>query len=70
MWAGAERPFEFESYFWPFGVVEAALRLAGLVDLGRHPVVAPESAVAEHGEEFWQDVREMPAFAIDIARKA
>ncbi|GAA4528648.1 class I SAM-dependent methyltransferase [Amycolatopsis samaneae] len=57
-------PFEFESFFWPPGVVEAALGRAGLTGLRRQPVTVPPDAAAERGEQFWRTVREMPTFAV------
>ncbi|MFE0026614.1 class I SAM-dependent methyltransferase [Amycolatopsis sp. NPDC059021] len=57
-------PFEFESFFWPPGVVEAALGRAGLTGLRRQPVTVPPAAAAERGEQFWRTVREMPTFAV------
>lgn len=63
-------PFEFESYFWPPGVVESALQEAGLTGLRRHPTVVPDDAVAELGEPFWAELRRSPSFAVVTASAA
>jgi hypothetical protein len=58
-------PFDFESFFWPPGVVEAALERAGLGDLTRHPTVVLDD---ERGEDFWAPLRQSPSFAVFTAR--
>jgi SAM-dependent methyltransferase len=57
-------PFAFDSFYWPPGVVEAALDRAGFSDLRRHQTVVPEHAVGERGEEFWAHLRHSPSFAV------
>jgi SAM-dependent methyltransferase len=62
-----EPEFSFDSFFWPPGVVDAALERAGLSGIRRHPTVVPEDAVAERGEEFWAQLRVSPSFAVMTA---
>ncbi|MDT7727809.1 MAG: toxoflavin synthase [Actinomycetota bacterium] len=57
-------PFEFETFIWPPGVVEAALERGRFVGVQRHPVAVPAEAVAERGEEFWADLLASPTFAV------
>jgi len=61
-------PFSFDSFFWPPGVVDAALERAGLTNIRRHPTVVPDGAVAERGEEFWAQLRLSPSFAVLTAQ--
>jgi SAM-dependent methyltransferase len=65
-----EPPFEFESFFWPPGVAEAALERGGFTDLRRQAPVVPEDAVTERGEEFWARLRACPTFAVYSAKPA
>jgi SAM-dependent methyltransferase len=57
-------PFEFESFFWPPGVVEAALARAGLSTIHRQAVVTPPE-----DEDFWRPLRENPTFAVLTATR-
>ncbi|WP_328607743.1 class I SAM-dependent methyltransferase [Amycolatopsis sp. NBC_00345] len=61
---GTEPPFEFESFFWPPGVVEAALARTGLTTVRRQPVVTPPG-----DEGFWRPLRESPTFAVLTAAR-
>src|SRR5215207_2112673 len=54
-------PFEFDSFFWPAGVFDAALSRAGLADVTRHPTVVPDDG---RGEEYWGPLRRSPSFAV------
>ncbi|WP_433271339.1 class I SAM-dependent methyltransferase [Actinosynnema sp. CS-041913] len=63
-------PFEFTGYIWPPGVFEESCAAAGLTGLRRHPVVIPESELAERGPEFWATLRANPMFAVFTARRA
>lgn len=54
-------PFAFDSFFWPPGVVEAALARAGLTDITRHPTEVPDQ---EYGQDFWAALRESPSFTV------
>jgi toxoflavin synthase len=58
-------PFDFESFFWPPGALEAALERAGLRAVTRHATVVPED---ERDEEFWGPLRRSPSFAVLTAR--
>ncbi|MEV1120956.1 methyltransferase domain-containing protein [Actinosynnema sp. NPDC049800] len=60
-----EPPFDFDSFYWLGGVVEAALTRAGLHDVTRHATVIPEDG---RGEEFWGPLRRSPSFAVFTAR--
>jgi toxoflavin synthase len=63
-----EPPFEFESFLWPPGVVEAALARGGFTDVRRHPVTIPAAALEERGEAFWTDLLASPTFAVYTAK--
>ncbi|WP_367128386.1 hypothetical protein [Saccharothrix sp. HUAS TT1] len=54
-------PFDFDSFCWPGGVVEAALDRAGLRDVTRHATVVPDDG---RGEEFRGPLRRSPSFAV------
>jgi SAM-dependent methyltransferase len=59
-----EPPFEFEEFFWPPGVVEAALARTGLTTVLRRPVLTPPG-----DEGFWRPLRENPTFAVLTATR-
>jgi len=59
-------PFDFDSFFWPAGVFDAALSRAGLADVTRHPTVVPDDG---RGEQFWGPLRRSPSFAVFSARR-
>ncbi|MEC3974004.1 class I SAM-dependent methyltransferase [Amycolatopsis sp. H20-H5] len=61
-------PFDFESFYWPPGVVEATLERGGFTGLTRYPVVVPAEALAERGEGFWADLLACPTFAVYRAK--
>ncbi len=63
-----EPPVEFEGFFWPPGVVEAALRDAGFTDMQRQPTKIPEDALVERGPQFWEALLASPSFAVLTAR--
>ncbi|MFE2755716.1 class I SAM-dependent methyltransferase [Actinosynnema sp. NPDC059335] len=58
-------PFEFDSFYWPGGVIEGALARAGLRDVTRHATAVPEDG---RGEAFWGPLRRSPSFAVFTAR--
>lgn len=58
-------PFDFDSFYWPAGVVEAALTRAGLHDVTQHATAIPEDG---RGEEFWGPLRRSPSFAVFTGR--
>lgn len=62
----AEPAFAFDSFFWPAGAFDGALRRAGLVGVRRAPTVVP--ADDERGDEFWSDLRRSPSFAVFTAK--
>jgi SAM-dependent methyltransferase len=57
-------PFAFDSYFWPSGAFDDALRRAGLTKVTRQPTVVPDDG---HGPEFWAALRRSPSFAVFTA---
>ncbi|MBB4965714.1 class I SAM-dependent DNA methyltransferase [Saccharothrix violaceirubra] len=59
-----EPPFDFASYFWAPGAVEAAVARVGLAEPVRHPTVVPAGDPA-----FWADLRRSPAFAVLTTRR-
>ncbi|SEP33535.1 class I SAM-dependent methyltransferase [Amycolatopsis saalfeldensis] len=59
-----EPPWEFESFVWPPGVVEAALARTGLSAVHRQTVVTPPG-----DEGFWRPLRENPTFAVLTATR-
>jgi SAM-dependent methyltransferase len=61
-------PFDFESFFWPPGVVESALERGGFTGLKRYPAIVPPEALAERGEEFWAGLLACPTFAVYRAK--
>lgn len=61
-----EPSFAFDSFYWPVGAFDGALRNAGLTDIIRAPVVIPAD---DRGEEFWADLRRSPSFAVFTARR-
>jgi SAM-dependent methyltransferase len=58
-------PFAFDSYFWPSGAFDDALRRAGLTEVTRQPTIVPDD---EHGPEFWAALRRSPNFAVFTAK--
>jgi SAM-dependent methyltransferase len=54
-------PFDFDSFFWPAGVIDGALARAGLTGITRAPTVVPEDS------EFYADLRRSPSFAVYTA---
>ncbi|MGH3427066.1 MAG: class I SAM-dependent methyltransferase, partial [Mycobacteriales bacterium] len=63
-----ESPVEFEGFFWPPGVVEAALRDVGFTDLQPQPTKVPEDDLAERGPQFWEALLASPHFSVLTAR--
>ncbi|MCP2168915.1 class I SAM-dependent methyltransferase [Goodfellowiella coeruleoviolacea] len=59
-------PFDFASFYWPPGVVDAAVARAGLTDVTRHPTVLPDT---DHDVEFWRQLQQSPTFAVFSARR-
>jgi toxoflavin synthase len=51
-------PFDFELFFWPPGVVEAAVERAGFTDVTRHPTEVPDDS------DFWSALLHSPTFAV------
>ncbi|WP_158888751.1 class I SAM-dependent methyltransferase [Amycolatopsis anabasis] len=62
-------PFDFESYFWPPGVIEASLDRAGFTGVRRHPPEVPPKAMADRGEAFWAPLLANPTFAVLTATR-
>lgn len=63
-----EPSFEFESFFWPPGVVESALQRVGFTDLHRQQTIVPEAEQTARGPEFWEALLANPTFAVLRAR--
>jgi SAM-dependent methyltransferase len=62
-----EPAFAFDSYYWPVGAFEEALRRAGLTEITRAPTVVPSD---DGIDEFWADLRRSPSFAVFTATAA
>ncbi|CAM06286.1 ToxA protein [Saccharopolyspora erythraea NRRL 2338] len=59
-----EPPFEFESFFWPPGVVESSLERVGFTNLHRQETVVPPAELEARGPEFWEALLANPTFAV------
>ncbi|EWM17785.1 methyltransferase [Kutzneria sp. 744] len=60
-----EPAFAFDSFYWPVGAFDGALRRAGLVEITRAPTVPPAD---DRGAEFWADLLRSPSFAVFTAK--
>lgn len=64
-----EPPVGFNGFHHPPGIVEKSLTAAGLVDVRRHPVVAPGHTAGSPVQGYWAALVANPPFALYTARK-